>query len=222
MFKRKTIITCAALAAGLLVSACANLTGAGHHPMSFFVTSANPGKGGDLGGPAGADAWCEKLAASAGAGGKQWRAYLSATPASGAPAVHARERIGSGPWRNARGEVVAENLAQLHGDNRLGKQTSLTEKGEVVSGRGDPVNLHDILTGSGEDGRLASGTGDTTCGNWTSGDRGSAIVGHHDRIGLNESAPMKSWNASHATRGCGLEALKSTGGGGLFYCFASR
>ena len=192
-------------------------------PMSFFVTSVNPGKGADFGGLAGADAYCQKLATSAGAGGKNWRAYLSSTASGGAAAVNARDRIGRGPWQNAKGLMVATSVDDLHGpNNKLSKQNSLTEKGEVVSGRGDPVNMHDILTGSTADGRADTSAPDTTCGNWTQSGEGSAIVGHHDRIGLNESAPMKSWNMSHPTRGCGMDALKATGGGGMFYCFAAN
>lgn len=204
-----------------LITACAAPSSAPRNPMTFFLTSTNPGKGADLGGLAGADQYCDKLATSVGAGGKNWRAYLSAAPA-GAAAVDARDRIGRGPWVNAKGVTVANNVAELHGNNNLNKQTAVTERGVVISGRGDPVNLHDILTGSTAEGRLATGAPDTTCGNWTKSGEGSAIVGHHDRIGLNESPPMKSWNASHGTRGCGLEALKSTGGGGLFYCFAAN
>ena len=189
--------------------------------MSFFLTSANAGKGADFGGLAGADAYCNKLATEAGAGGKNWRAYLSTT---GAAPVNARDRIGKGPWQNAKGVVVATSVDDLHSaNNKLSKTTSLTEKGETISGRVDPVNMHDIL--SGEDGRVdaaAAAKGDTTCGNWTLSGAGSAIVGHHDRIGLNESAPMKSWNASHATRGCDMASLKATGGGGLMYCFAAN
>lgn len=190
--------------------------------MSFFLTSANPGQGADLGGLAGADAHCEKLAATANAGGRNWRAYLSATASGSSPAVNARDRIGRGPWHNAKGELVAANVDELHGPNMLNKQTALTEKGEIVSGRGDPVNMHDILTGSAPDGRVATGAGDTTCGNWTQSGAGSAVVGHHDRMGLDDSAPAKSWNASHGTRGCGMDALKATGGAGLFYCFAAN
>ena len=213
------LLSCAAAVA--VVASCAQpMAGAPSNPMSFFLTSANPGKGADFGGLAGADAYCEKLASSAGAGGKTWRAYLSTT---GSAPVHARDRVGKGPWRNAKGEMVAANVEDLHGGNKLSKQTSLTEKGEIISGRGDPVNLHDILTGSTADGRAdLAAAGDTTCGNWTKSGEGSAIVGHHDRVGLNESAPMKSWNSSHGTRGCGMDALKSTGGGGLMYCFASN
>jgi hypothetical protein len=192
-------------------------------PMSFFVTSNNPGKGADFGGLAGADAYCQKLASTAGAGDKTWRAYLSTTPEAGKPAVNARDRIGRGPWLNAKGLLMAASVDDLHGpNNKLSKQNSLTEKGEIVSGRGDPVNLHDILTGSSADGRADTSAPDTTCGNWTQSGEGSAIVGHHDRMGLNDSAPMKSWNMSHPTRGCGMEALKSTGGGGLLYCFAAN
>lgn len=185
---------------------------------SFFITSANPGKGGDLGGLAGADAYCASLAEAVGITGKQWRAYLSTT---GEGSVNARDRIGAGPWYNVAGAMIAADLAQLHGENNLTKATALTEKGETVSGRGDSVNVHDILTGSTAEGTAStSATSDTTCGNWTSSTDGSAIVGHHDRVGIDESAPMKSWNSSHASRGCSPEGLTSTGGGGLFYCFA--
>ena len=215
--------------ATVLLGACSQMgMGAGMsakmgsaNPMSFFLTSANPGKGADLGGLAGADAYCGKLATDAGAGGKNWKAYLSTT---GAAPVNARDRIGKGPWQNAKGVVVAKNVDDLHGaSNNLSKATALTEKGETISGRGDPVNMHDILTGSTVDGRAnVAATTDTTCTNWTSGNTGSAMVGHHDRIGLNESAPMKSWNASHGTRGCDMASLKATGGGGLMYCFATN
>jgi hypothetical protein len=200
-------------------------TSAQQNAMSFFLTSVNPGKGADLGGLSGADQYCQSLASSAGAGGKTWRAYLSAAASSSGPAVNARDRVGSGPWQNAKGEVIAKSVDELHGANNLNKQTAITEKGEVISGRGDAVNQHDILTGSDAEGRLAmasSAGGDTTCGNWTKSGEGSAFVGHHDRVGLNESAPMKSWNASHGSRGCSLDALKSTGGSGLFYCFAAN
>ena len=190
--------------------------------MSFFLTSANPGQGADLGGLAGADAYCEKLAAAVNAGGKNWRAYLSTTASGSTPAVNARDRIGRGPWHNAKGVLVAASVDELHGANMLNKETALTEKGEVVSGRGDPVNMHDILTGSAPDGRVAMASGDTTCGNWSQSGAGSAVVGHHDRMGLDDSAPAKSWNASHGTRGCGMDALKATGGAGLFYCFAAN
>ena len=213
----------ALLASAVILSACAPMSRAPQNAMGFFVTSANPGKGADLGGLAGADAYCQTLAASSNAGGRNWRAYLSAAPSGSSPAVHARDRIGRGPWQNAKGVVVATSVDNLHSaSNQLTKQTALTEKGEIISGRGDPVNLHDILTGSTVDGRLDTSALDTTCGNWTKSGEGSAIVGHHDRTGLDESAPAKSWNASHATRGCGMDALKSTGGAGLMYCFAAN
>lgn len=204
------------------LGACASMSSMSQNPMSFFVTSANPGKGADFGGLAGADAYCQKLATSANAGRKNWRAYLSTTASGPTAAVNARDRIGRGPWQNAKGMVVAANVDELHGANKLSKQTALTEKGEVISGRGDPVNMHDILTGSTPDGRSSPTAGDTTCSNWTESGAGSAIVGHHDRTGLDESAPAKSWNASHATRGCGMDALKATGGSGLLYCFAAN
>lgn len=209
-------------AGALALAACASL-GGGSSPMSFFITSVNPGKGADFGGLEGADRHCQALATAAGAGGRTWRAYLSASATAQSPAVNARDRIGFGPWVNAKGEVIARDVDELHRANRINKQTALTEKGEVVSGRGDPVNLHDILTGSTAEGRVdLAAAGDTTCGNWTSSNAGAATVGHHDRIGLNDSAPMKSWNASHPTRNCTMDGFKATGGGGRFYCFASN
>ncbi len=202
-----------------LLAGCA-ATPPSSSPMSFFVTSVGGGKGADLGGLAGADAHCEKLAAAVGAGGRGWRAYLSTTGANG---VNARERIGSGPWKNARGETIAADVALLHGgSNNLSKQTALTEKGEVVNGRGDTPNEHDMLTGSTPDGRAVADAGDSTCGNWTKSGDGSAWVGHHDRLGLRDDEPSRSWNASHPSRGCSDEALKATGGSGRFYCFATR
>ncbi|HET9642493.1 MAG TPA: hypothetical protein VFP68_03840 [Burkholderiaceae bacterium] len=189
--------------------------------MSFFVTSTNPGKGADFGGVAGADRYCQSLASVAGAGNKTWHAYLSTTASEGQPGVNARDRIGAGPWRNAKGVVIASSIDNLHSDaNNLDKQTALTENGTPVSGRGDAVTMHDILTGSSPEGRAVPGSQDTTCRNWTSSTDGSAIVGHHDRIGLDESAAAKSWNSSHPTRGCSMDALRSTGGAGLLYCFA--
>ena len=205
-----------------VLAAFAGAPAASQPAMGFFVTSAGPGKGADLGGLAGADKHCQALAATAGAGGRSWRAYLSATPAAGATAVNARDRIGRGPWLNAKGAVVAADVEQLHGANGLTKESALTEKGELVNGRGDTPNMHDILTGSSPDGRAVAGDKDTTCGNWTLSGEGSALVGHHDRMGLDDSAPAKSWNSSHPSRGCGQEALKGTGGNGLFYCFAAN
>ena len=210
----------AVLAATSLLGACAGM-GGGKPGMGFFVTSSNPGKGGDLGGLAGADRHCQALATAAGAGQRSWRAYLSAQPAAGQPAVNARDRIGKGPWRNARGELVANGVEQLHGDNLIGKQTALTETGAMVNGRGDTPNLHDVLTGSQPDGRFIAGDANSTCGNWTMSTGGAAMVGHHDRTGLDQSVPAKSWNSSHQSRGCSLDQLKSTGGGGLMYCFAA-
>ena len=188
--------------------------------MSFFITSVNPGGGGNLGGLLGADAYCRQLAESVGVTGKTWSAYLSLAPTFTTGVVHAKDRIGTGPWYNAKGMMIASDLDSLHGNNNLNKNTALSEKGGIVSGRGDDVNMHDILTGSNADGTWSTSGDDTTCKNWTSNTKGSAWVGHHDRMGIDDSAPMKSWNSSHATRGCSPEDLKSTGGGGLFYCFA--
>ena len=180
--------------------------------MSFFITSQGPGDGANLGGLAGADAHCRQLAEAAGVAGKTWRAYLSTND------ENARDRIGSGPWYNAKGDVVAMNVDELHNDaNKIDKQTGLTETGEPVKGRGDEPNMHDILTGSTPEGTVAAGQ---TCGDWTSNGDGTAIVGHHDRIGLRDDAPSKSWNSSHPSRGCGKDDLPKSGGNGLFYCFA--
>jgi hypothetical protein len=197
---------------------------AGAANMTFFVTSVGSGKGADLGGLEGADRHCQTLAQAAGASGKTWRAYLSAQAAGGSPAINAKDRIGRGPWQNAKGVVVAKDVAELHGANNLTKQTALTEKGQPVKGRGDTPNEHDVLTGSQPDGTAFAGSEDRTCGNWTkSGADGVAMVGHHDRTGLDESPPAKSWNSSHPSRGgCSQDALKSTGGAGLFYCFAAN
>lgn len=192
--------------------------------MTFFVTSTGSGNGADLGGLAGADAHCQQLATAAGAGNRTWHAYLSTQAANGQPAVNARDRIGQGPWRNAKGEVIATSVAQLHDANNLTKATALTEKGTVVNGRGDQPNQHDILTGSQPDGTAFAGADDRTCGNWTkSGAEGAAMLGHSDRTGLDDSAAAKSWNTSHASRGgCSQDALRGTGGAGLFYCFATN
>jgi len=187
--------------------------------MTFFVTSVGSGKGADFGGLAGADQHCQSLAQAAGAGNRTWRAYLSTT---GAKPVNARDRIGKGPWQNALGDVVAKNLSDLHGDPRINKRTAITEKGAMVNGRGDTPNMHDVLTGSRSDGRAFSGSDDTTCRNWTSSGEGSAVVGHHDRIGLREDAESKSWNSSHFSRGCSHDALKSSGGDGRLFCFAVK
>jgi hypothetical protein len=191
---------------------------------SFFVTSQGGGKGADFGGLAGADAHCQALAAAAGLGNKSWRAYLSTSAAGSTPAVNAKDRIGTGPWRNVKGVIVATSVDELHADNNLTKQTSLTEKGAVVNGRGDTPNKHDVLTGTQPNGTAFPGTDDKTCGNWTKSGEGSAIVGHIDRDGLptDPVAVRTSWNSSHATKGCSDQALVSTGGAGLIYCFAAK
>ena len=209
-----------ALAALALVPVGAALAQAS--AMSFFVTSVGGGKGADFGGLAGADKHCQDLAAAAGAGAKTWHAYLSTQASGGSAAVNAKDRIGKGPWQNAKGVVVAKDVAELHGTNNLTKQTALTEKGEVVNGRGDTPNKHDILTGTQPDGTAFPAGDDKTCGNWTKSGDGSAIVGHSDRTGLDDSAPAKSWNSSHASKGCSDPGLVSTGGAGLLYCFATN
>jgi hypothetical protein len=209
------------LALGIAAAVATQLAQAQGPQMGFFITSAGPGKGADLGGLAGADAHCQKLASAAGAGSRTWRAYLSTTASTGNPAVNARDRIGAGPWANAKGVTVATSVADLHSDgNALSKEHSLTEKGDVVNGRGDTPNRHDILTGSMMDGTVSSEGGDTTCGNWTSSAEGSALVGHHDRQG--GGANPTSWNSAHPSRGCSQENLRVTGGDGLFYCFAAK
>jgi hypothetical protein len=190
--------------------------------MTFFVTSVGSGKGADFGGLAGADKHCQTLAAAVGAGNKTWRAYLSTTASGGMQAVNARDRIGTGPWQNAKGVVIAKTVEELHGTNNLTKQTALTEKGTVVNGGGDKPNMHDILTGSQPDGTAFAAGDDRTCSNWTTSGDGHAMLGHSDRTGLDESAPAKSWNSSHPSRACGDEALRSTGGAGLLYCFAAK
>lgn len=215
----------AASAAATLLAACATTPATG--PMSFFVTSAGSGKGADLGGLAGADAQCQKLATAAGAGARTWRAYLSVPGAfpgannPGTPSVNARDRIGEGPWFNAKGDLIARDLTHLHNGNNINKNTALDEKGNVIKGRGDTPNEHDILTGSRADGTAFAPQTDTTCKSWTSSSDGSAIVGHHDRIGPLPENWAKSWNFSHQSAGCSQEALVRTGGAGRFYCFAA-
>jgi hypothetical protein len=190
-------------------------------PLGFFITSVGSGDGANLGGLDGADKHCQKLAEAAGSKGRTWRAYLSAAAAGSQQAVNARDRIGAGPWYNAKGVPVAQNVADLHSDNnKLSKENSLTEKGAGVNGRGDTPNMHDILTGSQMDGTLTPGTADTTCKNWTSNGEGSALVGHHDRQGGGTNPT--SWNSAHASKGCSQAALVGTGGNGLLYCFAAK
>ena len=204
-------------------AAVATYTGvAQQNQMSFFVSSAGVGNGANLGGLAGADKQCQTLAAAAGAGGRTWRAYLSAAAASGQPAVNARDRIGKGPWYNQKGVMIAKSVDDLHSDaNNLKKDTALTEKGGVVNGVGDTPNQHDILTGSQPDGTLQPGM-DTTCGNWTSATdgSGSAQLGHVDRMGRGETG--SSWNNAHPSRGCSQANLVATGGNGYLYCFAAN
>jgi hypothetical protein len=190
--------------------------------MSFFVTSVGSGQGADFAGLGGADAHCQALADGVGAEGRTWRAYLSSSASDISAAVNARDRIGKGPWQNANGVVIASNLDELHGDNNLNKETALTEQGNAVNGRGDQPNMHDILTGTQADGSAFTGDDDKTCSNWTSSEAGSAMVGHHDRIGLLDDAPSKSWNSSHPSRGCSDESLRGTGGAGLIYCFVEN
>ena len=222
--KRTAVIT-AALAVVLAGAAQAQEKAktASKGDMTFFVTSTGKGEGANYGGIDGADAHCNALAKAAGSKHDNWKAYLSVTPgagATGAPGVNARERIGKGPWRNAKGVAVAKNVSDLHSDKaNINKQTALDEKGNPIKGRGDTPNEHDILTGSDPTGRYSTAGGDTTCGNWTKSGEGSAIVGHHDRTGLNDFWHSKQWNSSHGSRGCSQDNLKASGGAGLLYCF---
>jgi hypothetical protein len=209
------------LLAAVLLATSANAQQAN---MGFFITSVGSGKGADLGGLEGADRHCQQLAQAVGAGAKTWRAYLST---QGAGAVNAKDRIGRGPWQNAKGVVIAKDVADLHSaNNNVTKQTALTEKGDTVNGRGDTPNMHDVLTGSQPDGTAFPAGDDRTCGNWTKSGQGAAVVGHHDRVGLRDDDASKSWNSSHPSRGpdggCSQNDLKSTGGNGLFYCFATN
>jgi hypothetical protein len=222
---------CLGVVAGFLVTAEAQTAHAQAADTSFFVTSVGIGNGGNLGGLAGADNYCQQLATAAGAGGpaghpKIWHAYLSTQAADDKPAVNARDRIGKGPWQNAKGVVIAKDVAELHGANNLTKQTALSEKGEVINGRGDKPNRHDMLTGSQPDGTAFTSAEDRTCKNWTSSTQGSAMLGHSDRIGLRDDDASKSWNSSHPSRGpdggCSQNDLRSTGGDALFYCFATN
>jgi hypothetical protein len=218
---------------GMTVAAAALLAMAGmshaqQAQMTFFVTSAGPGKGADLGGLEGADRHCQSLAQAAGAGGKTWHAYLST---QGAGAVNARDRIGKGPWQNAKGVVIATSVDDLHSaNNKITKATNLSEKGDVINGRGDQPNRHDILTGSTMDGKAFPADKDMTCKNYTSSTQGSVMLGHSDRSGLDDSAAAKSWNSAHPSRGpqanptegCAQASLRGTGGDGLLYCFAAN
>jgi hypothetical protein len=188
---------------------------------TFFVTGSTMGKGGDLGGLEGADAHCQQLAATVGAGGKTWRAYLSGPETAQAKGINARDRIGNGPWQNAKGVVVAQNVDDLHSaNNKLSKETALTERGQVVSGIGFTPNWHDALTGSDREGRAFPGHINMTCNGWKSSEFGKAMLGHIDRTGLADNDYAHSWNSSHQSRGCTQADLNATGGNGLFYCFA--
>ncbi len=212
-----------ALATACALACLAGGAAAQQANMSFFITSTNPGKGANFGGIEGADRHCQTLASAVGAGNRTWRAYLSTSASGMGNAINARDRIGAGPWMNARGETIAGSVAELHGNNKLTKQTALNERGDPVNGRGDTPNMHDILTGTQPDGTaFAGGDRDTTCGNWTKDGDGSAIVGHHDRMGLRDDEPSRSWNSSHPSRGCSIDALRGTGGNGLLYCFAAN
>jgi hypothetical protein len=220
----KTVATCVAvISCALLASQPASAQSGG---ATFFLTSNGIGNGGNLGGMAGADNHCQELAQAAGFGApKIWHAYLSTQAADGKPAVNARDRIGKGPWQNAKGVVIAKDVADLHGaNNNLTKQTALSEKGDVINGRGDTPNRHDVLTGSQPDGTAFSPETDRTCKNWTSSTQGAAMLGHSDRLGLRDDDASRSWSSSHPSRGpdggCSQNDLKSTGGDGLLYCFA--
>ncbi len=208
------------LAAGILAFAIPAFSQMADKKMSFFITSAGSGQGADLGGLKGADAHCQMLAKAVGSK-KKWRAYLSATAAGGKPAVNAKDRIGKGPWYNSKGVLMAGDVASLHSDsNNLKKETSLSEKGQVLNGRGDTPNTHDVLTGAQLDGTLTPGIEDTTCKNWTSHGEGSALVGHHDRQGGGKNPT--SWNFAHPSKGCSQANLVATGGAGHYYCFATK
>jgi hypothetical protein len=226
---RRTFIALKTVVAAGLLAGCASTpqtpaTG----PMGFFITSVGMGNGANLGGLAGADAHCQKLAAAAGAGARTWRAYLSVPgsfPSAAASAVqgtHARDRIGTGPWYNAKGVLVARDVAHLHNGNLISKTTALDERGNPIKGRGETPNEHDMLTGSRADGTAFAPQTDTTCKAWTSSSEGSAIVGHHDLVGPLNDNWSKSWNFSHQTAGCSQQQLVSTGGAGKFYCFAAK
>ncbi len=226
--QRKAQWLAAAGAMGVIgLAGCATMQ-SGPKEMTFFVTSASPGKGGDLGGLEGADKHCQSLAQAAGAGHRTWRAYLSTQAATlaGKDFVNARDRIGPGPWQNIKGEVIARSVDELHSPaSRLTKETALDEKGQLVNGRTEKPNKHDILTGSRPDGTAFPGKPfpDMTCGNWTNGsDAGGAMTGHHDRVGPSDASWAVSWNSAHPTLGCSMEKIRPTGGDGLFYCFAAK
>jgi hypothetical protein len=217
------LLVCAGMASGAQAQEKKAAKKASGGDMTFFVTSVGGGKGADLGGLEGADAHCQELAKAVGSKHTDWHAYLSTTKPGGDAGENARDRIGKGPWRNAKGVMVARNVADLHSaKNKINKDNALTEKGEKINGRGDTPNTHDMLTGSDPQGMFSTAGGDTTCGNWTKSAEGSAIVGHHDLMGLKDTRHMKSWNSAHGSAGCSQDALVKTGGAGLFYCFAVK
>ncbi len=227
--KKAAALGCLCLGAGGLSVSTSLL--AQDSDMSFFITSVGSGKGADLGGLEGADAHCNELAAAAGSESKDWKAYLSVNAkiqrgddgAKVIPGVNARDRIGNGPWHNAKGDLIASNIDELHSDkNNISKETGLDENGNMVNARGDKPNKHDILTGSDPLGMYSTAGGDTSCNGWTSSAEGSAIVGHHDKLGLSNDRHMVSWNSAHGSAGCGEDALPRTGGAGLFYCFIAK
>ncbi|HEY0112662.1 MAG TPA: hypothetical protein VGB59_05860 [Allosphingosinicella sp.] len=217
----KLLVSSGLIGLALFAASCTTSVEEPENKLSFFITSAGSGDGANLGGLAGADRICQERAQAVGAGSKRWRAYLSVSAGPGTAAVNARDRIGRGPWYNAKGVPVAMSVADLHSaDNHINKNDALTETGAVVNGRGDSPNTHDILTGSQADGTAFAGDSDRTCGNWTRNGEGSAQVGHHDRQG--GGADPTSWNSAHPSRGCSQANLQGSGGNGLFYCFASR
>ena len=221
MFTSTLRIAAAGVTAALLLTVGVQAQSAAD--MTFFLTSAPKGDGANLGGLEGADAHCMALAKAAGSNATNWKAYLSTVSPGGDAGINARDRIGKGPWKNAKGTAVAASVDDLHSDkNNLTKATAVSEKGDGIMGRGDATNMHDILTGSDPSGMYSTAGGDTTCGNWTKNGDGSAIVGHHDRAGLKDTRHMKSWNSSHGSAGCSKEALVKTGGNGLFYCFVAN
>jgi len=220
--RTKATLLAAAGLSTLIAAGCASMMGPSD--MTFFITSAGPGRGADLGGVEGADRHCQSLAAAAGAGGRTWRAYLSTqgSAINDPKVVHARDRIGAGPWHNAKGVRVASSVADLHSAANINKETALDERGRPVNDRAMKPNKHDILTGSRPDGTAYAAGYDYTCGNWTKSGEGSAMVGHHDRAGPVDHPWAVSWNSSHQSRGCSQDNLRGTGGDGLIYCFAAK
>jgi len=217
----KTAMRLGVLASAAVMALSLSGSGQAQNNMTFFITSVGSGKGADLGGLAGADAHCQQLAQAAGAGGKTWRAYLSTNQGAQGGPVNARDRIGNGPWQNAKGTVIATNVADLHSaNNKIGKETALDEKGQPVKMRGDTPNQHDMLTGSDLEGKAFPGNLNLTCNNWTSSTFGSAMLGHVDREGIADTVYQKSWVSSHMSRSCSQPDLVATGGAGLYYCFA--